>query len=216
MRKEIASTGVPLLRRLAAYAADRAGVAPEKIAAQRFPFWRPLLSKAQTSRLLDYLVFDHHPAGHSRPAAAQFRIDQSTTLPPAWHELLQRWEGTPTGLYELESWSGEFARCRDALGDAGSIEVVPLERSSPRVSNHMAIALRPLPLNSGFMHPAALTVFEGRAVGEIADAVRSRHHAFVRSTRIVSLADFLALAPTVLDEEAAVSPLGSRIVLPGS
>src|SRR5579872_192768 len=58
------SDALPLLRELGRFAAQRSATAPERIAAERFPFWQPPLNRVKGARLLDYLIFDYRHDKH--------------------------------------------------------------------------------------------------------------------------------------------------------
>ena len=58
------------------------------------------------------------------------------------------------------------------------------------------------------------TTFGARTVEDVAQGVRARHIEYVRVKRIVGMDDFLRLAPTALDEEAAPAP--ASIIVPGA
>jgi len=84
------------------------------------------------------------------------------------------------------------------------------------IADGAPVALRALPALDAFVCLGRPTVFGDRDVERIAGAIRQRHLDFVRSQRIVGMDDFLRLAPTALDEEAASSTRDSGIILPGA
>jgi hypothetical protein len=211
--RELTAHGLPLLRELGRFAAQRTGAPPEAIAAERFPFWRPPLDKQRGARLLDYLIFDHRVSGRS--AIQEYLAERGPIVTPQWRALLEVWETASMRLYVLEGWSGGFARCRPALpGDGQAIDVMPLEADEARIQAQSPVALRALPLAAGFIYAAWPTTFGSRGVDDLIAAAVARHHAFVRSERIVSVEEFLRLAGTTFDEEAA-GPAPSSIILPG-
>src|SRR5579864_1281606 len=108
-RREVSATALPLLRELGRFAAQRAGIQPEKIAAERFPFWRPPLSQAQAARLLEYLIFDYHVEKYGNSAVREFAVERAPLLPQPSQALLPAWLEATTRLYVLESWSGGLA-----------------------------------------------------------------------------------------------------------
>ncbi len=202
--RELTAHGLPLLRELGRYAALRAGGSPEEIAAQRFPFWRPPLDKLRGARLLDYLIFDHRVG--ARSAIQEYLAERGPIVTQQWRALLEAWQDASMHLYEVERWSGGFARCRPVVPHEGAvIDVMPLEVADAPLAIAAPIALRALALGAGFVYPGWPVTFAARSVDDVTAAVVARHHAFVRTERIVSLEEFLRIAGTAFDEEAARS-----------
>lgn len=214
--RDLESHALPLLRELGQYAARRIAQPPERVAAERFPFWRPPLGRLQGARLLDYLIFDHALEQHGATAAREFAAERAPLLPLPQQALLRSWLDVPTQLFVLDSWSGGFANVR-APEDAGApqLDVMPLERDEPLVPSGRPIALRPLPAGGAHVYPAWPTTFGARSVHEVIEAIHVRHHGYVRRERIVSFEEFLRLEPTVFDEAAAAGSTAPRIIVPG-
>jgi SEC-C motif-containing protein len=213
--RELEADALPLLRELGRYAAQRGGVAPEKVAAERFSFWRPPLDRIHTARVLDYLIFDYRPAGQSRSAIEEYLAERGPITAASWRKLMEGWVGVTIRLYSLEQWSGGFARCRAVLPDDGhSIEVTPLETGGPTLAGGAPLALRALPVESSSIYPGWPVTFGERTTVDVSAAIVARHHAFVRRERIVSLEEYLRLEATAFDEEAA-SVTRSTIIVPG-
>lgn len=213
--RELQAHGLPLLRELGRFATGRSGMAPEAIAAERFPFWRPPLDRLRASRLLDYLIFDHRPASYGRSAAEEYLSDRGPIMTPRWRELLAAWQDVSMQLFAVEGWSAGFVRCRASLPPDGSLlEVMPLERADAIIPDEAPVALRPLAVGPGFVYPSWPLTFGDRTLQDVALALTARHHDFVRRERIVSMEEFLRLEGTAFDQEAAGgSP--SPIILPG-
>lgn len=211
--RELQTEGLGLLRELGRFASQRTQAAPESIAAERFPFWRPPLDRQHASRLLDYLIFDYHPNAYGRSAAQEYLAERGPVIRDRWRDLLSAWQDESMRLFALEQWSGGFARCRPVLPREGPvIEVMPLERGDA-IGEGSPIALRALPIGARFVYASWPVTFEKRAVDDVREAIVARHHAFVRTERIVSLEEFLKLRDTAFDEEAAsVAP---AIIVPG-
>ena len=214
LRAEVTAHALPLLRELGRYAVERAGSSPERIAAERFSFWRPPLTRVQSARLLDYLIFDHSITKHGPSAAAQYASERGPLLPERWASLLKGWT-TPTTLLTFAGWSGGLLQCVSALEEgSNTLDVVVLEPQTDQLlRENEPLGLRALPVGEGYLYPSWPLQFHGRSVEDVVSAVKARHHAFVRRERIVSLAEFLRLEPTVLDEEAA-SATQSAIIVP--
>lgn len=211
--RELRTEGLGLLRELGRFASQRAQAAPESIAAERFPFWRPPLDRQHASRLLDYLIFDYHPNAYGRSAAQEYLAERGPVMRDRWRDLLSAWQDESMRLFALEQWSGGFARCRPVLPREGPlIEVMPLERGDA-IGEGSPIALRALPIGARFVYASWPVTFDKRTVDDVREAIVARHHGFVRTERIVSLEEFLKLRGTAFDEEAAsVSP---AIIVPG-
>jgi hypothetical protein len=215
--REVSASALPLLRELARYAAARAGEAPEAIAAQRFPFWHGALDRIRASRVLDYLIFDYRPAAFARTAAAEYLAERSPVLSARWRELLESWHAATMQLFALEQWSAGFARVRPVLPEgAGHLDVMPLERAEHAVTaDESPIALRALPVVGDLcVYGSWPVTFGNRSVDDVRQSIVARHHAFVRQERLVSLEDFLALAGTAFDAEAA-GGTATQIIVPG-
>jgi len=213
---QLEAHALPLLRELGQFAARRAALPPEKVAAERFPFWRPPLSPAQGARLLEYLIFDYRAERHGPTAAAEFAEQRGPLLAPPAQALLRGWVDAATELYLLESWSGGFTRCRSALDAATpAIEVMPLERQDALIAAGSPVALRALAVGAAFIYPALPIAFGSRTLEDVLAAMQARHHAFVRRERIVPFEEFLRLEPTAFDEEAAAAASAPRIIVPG-
>jgi hypothetical protein len=213
--RELEQYGLPLMRELGRYATERAESRPETIAAERFPFWRPPLDRMRASRLLDYLIFDYRPASYGRSAAEEYLAQRGPILAPRWRELLAAWQKVTMRLYVLEGWSAGMACCRQILPEAEqTIEVMPLERPEARIAAQSPVALRPLFIGGLAVYGSWPITFPGRSVEDVRASMITRHHAFVRSQRIVGLEEFLAIDGTVFDEEAAASS-ASKILIPG-
>jgi SEC-C motif len=212
---ELEAQGLPLLRELGRYAAQRAGARPETIAAERFPFWRPPLDRIRASRLLDFLIFDYRPASYGRNAASEYLAERGSVISARWRELLTVWQDVSMRLFVLEQWSGGFARCRPVLPDGGAaIDVMSLERPDTTIADESPIALRALPLGEFFVFGSWPVTFGNRSVDDVRESIIARHHAFVRRERIVSLEDFLRTEGTAFDEENAAGT-SSQIIIPG-
>jgi hypothetical protein len=213
--RELEQHGLPLLRELGRYAVTRSASPPEKIAGERFPFWRPPLDRIRASRLLDYLIFDHRPTAYGNSAAQDYLQERAPLLNDTWRRLLADWQNSTMRLYVLDQWSGGFARCRCVLPQAAqTIEVMPLERAEAKIADESPIALRALPLGNLFVYASWPTTFGDRSVEDVRESVVARHHAYVRRERIVSIEEFLGHSGTVFDEEAAAVST-SKIILPG-
>jgi len=213
--RELQAHGLPLLRELGRYATQRAGVTPEAIAAERFPFWRPPLDQTRASRLLDYLIFDYRPAKYGRSAVEEYLAERGPIVTPVWLALLGTWQSISMRLYVLEQWSAGFARCRPIMpDDGGSKDVLPLERADVTIEDESPLALRALPMGPGFVYPSWPVTFGGRNVADVTAGIVARHHSFVRRERIVSMEEFLRVDGTAFDEEAA-GGLPSQIIVPG-
>jgi hypothetical protein len=91
---------------------------------------------------------------------------------------------------------------------------MPLEQSAP-IAADVPLALRALVAGPLHFSIGAALLFPERSTGDVAAALRDRHLAFVRNTRIVGLSDYLRANPRVLDEEAARERVQSRIFIPG-
>jgi len=213
---------LPLLAELARFAEAAWRRPLESAARTAFPFWRRALDDAMAARVVDYLIFDHRHERFGRTALDQFILERGYRLDDRSRELLTSWQGTTQLLYRTESWSAGFLQCSDALIEAPrGISVWPLGRNAGLVTDDSPVALRALTLEKipELGHAVCLgrpTKFGGRSVNEVVVAVRQRHLDFVRTQRIVSIDEFLRLAPTALDEEAAVVASGSAIILPGA
>ena len=211
---ELQRDALPLLRELGRYASERSGSAPQTIAAERFPFWRPPADRIKTARLLDYLIFDHR-VQHGITAVEEYLGQRGPLITQAQRKLLEAWQSRGIRLYMLEGWSGGFACCSASLPDDGArIEVAPLERSDSTIKPGSPIALRALPVGPAFLFPSWPISFGNRTAADVAASIVARHHAYVRTQRIVALDDFLRLESTVFDEEAAAA-LASPIIVPG-
>jgi|GEM_PF-1598237 len=214
--RELDAFALPLLRDLGQFAARRANTSPEKIAAERFPFWRPPMNSMQGSRLLDYLIFDYHPDKYGVSAASEYAAERSSLLPSQSQFILQQWINVSTQLYVLSSWSAGFAACRPATDEgAAVVDVMPLEREGPLIAPGRPVALRALPVGHAFVYPSWPITFGSRSAADVLGSVQARHHTFARRERIVSFEDFLKLEPTAFDEEAAVDMSAPRIIIPG-
>ncbi len=212
--RQISAVGIPLLRELGRFAGQQAGQPPETIAAQRFPFWRPPLDKMRAARLLDYLIFDYRPNTYGRNAIEEYIAQRQSIVTPEWRTLLEAWQSVGMELYVLERWSAGFALCRSVLPHSErDKEVMPLE-SGPEIAPGSAIALRALPVGELFVYASWPTTFGDRSIDDVIESVIARHHAFVRSERIVSMEDFLRLDGTVF-EEIAAAPTHGGIIVPG-
>ena len=211
---ELQAHALPLLRELGRFATQRLQKAPEAVAAVRFPFWQPPLDRVRTSRLLDYLIFDDRTGSYGRSAASEYLAERGPLLTEEWRSLLEAWQDVTMQLFVLEQWSGGFARCRPVLPEEGvTIEVMPLETGAA-LGDGSPVALRALPVASRFVYASWPITFGDRSVDDVRQALVARHHAFVRSERIVSLSEFFAVRATAFDEEAAALR-GSQIILPG-
>ena len=211
---ELQAHALPLLRELGRFATQRLQKPPEAVAAERFPFWQPPLDRVRTSRLLDYLIFDDHAGSYGRNAAAEYLAERGPLLTEEWRSLLEAWQDVTMRLFALEQWSGGFARCRPELPEEGAtIEVMPLE-TGPAIKDGLPVAVRALPVASRFVYASWPVTFGERALDDVRQALVARHHAFVRSERIVNLSEFFALRATAFDEESA-AVRGSQIILPG-
>ncbi len=205
---------MPLLRELGRFAVQRRDAEPETIAAERFPFWRAPLDRSRTARLLDYAIFDYRLGGHGPTAVAEYLAQRGSIVSIPWRSLLETWQDVGMALYTAREISNSFVVCRRVLPAAGGdIEVTPLEQGA-HVAPGSPVALRALPVASGFVYPAAPVTFGARSSDEVSAAIVARHHAYVRSQRIVSLEDFLRIEGTAFDETAADAS-GSAIILPG-
>lgn len=213
--RSLTTRGLPLLRELGRFAAQRTSSPPEVIAAERFPFWHPPLDKIRAARLLDYLIFDYRPTTHGRTAIQQYLAERGPIVSPEWRELLEGWQSVSMRLFALEQWSAGFARCRAALPDDGRvIDVMPLETTDVAIAPGAPVAIRALPVGVGFVYASSPSTFGSRSTAEVIAAIVARHHDFVRRERIVSLEEFLRLEGTAFDEEAA-GPAPSPIIVPG-
>ncbi|MDQ6767170.1 MAG: SEC-C domain-containing protein [Candidatus Eremiobacteraeota bacterium] len=212
--RQLQADALPLLRELGRYASQRSSAAPQSVAAERFPFWRPPLDRGRAARLVDYLIFDYR-SGSSRASIEEYLAERGSIVAARWRELMQAWQATSMQLYALEQWSGGFARCRTVLPEGGAIiDVMPLENTELPIEPGAPIALRALPVGHAFIYPGRPVTFGKRSVADVAAAVVARHHAYVRRERIVSLDQFLCLEATAFDEEAASSS-PSTIIVPG-
>ena len=213
--RELQTNALPLLRELGRFSMQRGAAAPDAIASERFGFWRPPLDRTRAARVLDYAIFDFRAGGQTRTAAQEYLAERGPVVTPQWRALLEAWQDTSMRLYTLEHWSGGFARCRAALPDDGrTIDIMPLETSDMLPVAGLPLALRALPVAQAFMYPAWPVTFDQRTTADVSAAIVARHHAYVRSERIVGLDEFLRLESTAFDQEAAT---GSRstIIVPG-
>ena len=212
---------LPLLAELARFAEAAWRQPLEAVARTAFPFWRRALDDAMAARVVDYLIFDHRHERFGRTALDQFILERSYRLDDRSRALLTSWQGSTQRLYRTDNWSAGFLGCSDALAQTRAISVWPLGRNAGLVTDGSPVALRALTLERipELGHAICLgrpTQFGGRSAEQVVAAVRQRHLNFVRSQRIVSIDEFLRLAPTALDEEAAVVASGSGIILPGA
>lgn len=206
----------PLLAKLARFAEVSAGAALETIAREEFPFWRGPLTVARGARIVDYLIFEHRPKHFGRRVVEQFAIDVGPTLSDAAQEILGDWVDAPRSFFETVDWSGGFTDCVDLLSETPQrISVIDMEGSwKPPIGE--PVALRPLRVGPAYLCAGKPMDFTGRSPAEALEGIRRRHLDFVRRSRIVGIREFLRLAPTALDEEAARAPSSSTIIVPGS
>jgi hypothetical protein len=216
---------LPLLSDLARFAEAATRQPLEAVARKDFPFWRGPLDDAMAARVVDHLMFDLRHERFGRTAIDQYVLERANALSEQSRALLKAWQGATQRLYRVESWSAGFLQCTDLLGDAsGSISVWPLGRNAGLVAEGSPVALRALATNSDpdahdvrFVCLGRPTQFGQRSAEQVAAAIRQRHLDFVRSKRIVGIDEFLRIAPTVLDEEAAAAGAPtSGIILPGA
>ena len=213
---------LPLLAEIARFAEAATRRPLEAVARDAFPFWRRPLDDAMAARVVDYLIFNHRHERFGRTALDQFLLERSYRLDEKRRALLTSWQGTTQRLYRVDGWSAGFLRCGDLLTEEQrSISVWPLGRNAGLVSENSPVALRALSLErvpelGHFISLGRPTQFGGRSAEQALAAIRQRHLDFVRSQRIVSIDEFLRLAPTALDEEAAPVGASSGIILPGA
>jgi hypothetical protein len=212
----LTSSAVPLMVRLARYAEGAAGVPLETVARDDFPFWRGPRTRAQGARVLDHLLFEARGAAGGGRIAARFAEDVGNGLDDDQRALLAGWTATPRRVYRaVGSWLG-FADCADVLDASVPVKSVYDIDEQWRPIPGAVVALRALPVAGGFFCAGAPASFGTRSSEDVAEHLRARHLDFVRSERIASIDDFLRLAPTAIDEEAARRLGGSSIIVPGA
>lgn len=219
-RVEFAATfeavALPLLTRLARFAESAAQSRLEAVAREEFPFWNGRFDKSRGARVVDFLMFEYRPRHFGRRTVEQFAIEVSPGLDPVAQAMLSSWVDSPRRLVQTGEWSGGFTTCADLLEEhAPSFDVFDIQAEWKPAEGSPA-AIRPLAVGEFFICTAHPLEFSGRSASEVADAIRRRHLEYVRTQRIVSIADFLKASPKTLDEEAARPPATSTIVLPGA
>ena len=219
---ELERVVLPLLAEVARFAEAATRRPLEAVAREAFPFWRRALDDAMAARVVDYLIFDHRHEHFGRTALAQFLLERSYRLDEKSRALLTSWQDTTQRLYRVDGWSAGFLQCSDLLAEERrSISVWPLGRNAGIVTEGSPVALRALSLESvpelgHFICLGRPTQLRGRSAEQAVVAIRQKHLDFVRSQRIVGIDEFLRLAPTALDEEAAAAATGSGIIVPGA
>lgn len=219
-RVEFAATletvALPLLTRLARFAESAAQSPLEAIAREEFPFWNGRLDKARGARVVDFLMFEYRPRHFGRRTVEQFAVEVSPGLDPSSQALLSAWVDAPRRLVQTSEWSGGITTCVDLLDEnAPTFDVFDVQAEWKPAEGSLA-AIRALAAGRFFIctgHPLEIA---GRSAVEVADEMRRRHLDYVRTQRIVSMADFLKASPKALDEEAARLPATSTIILPGA
>jgi hypothetical protein len=207
---------LPLLSRLAKFAESAMRTPLDAVARTEFPFWRTALDDAMAARIVDHLMFDMRLERYGRTAIDQFVLEQGNVLSAEERTLLTAWGEARRRLYRVDGWSAGFIICTDVLAEqAQQIRVWPLGRDAGLIADGAPVALRALSAADAFMSVGRPTTFGSRPVEDVAQAVRQRHVDYVRSKRIVGLDEFLRLAPTSLDEEAAPLP-ATGIIVPGA
>ncbi|HME81932.1 MAG TPA: SEC-C domain-containing protein [Candidatus Eremiobacteraceae bacterium] len=208
---------LPSLSQLARFAESSSGLTLDLVARTEFPFWRVPLDDVAATRVVDHLIFDVRLERYGRTAIDQFLLERGALLGAGERTMLGAWAATPRRLYRVDGWSAGFLQVSDVLSEAPQqLSVWPLGRGAGLIADGAPVALRALPALDAFVCLGRPTVFGDRDVERIAGAIRQRHLDFVRSQRIVGMDDFLRLAPTALDEEAASSTRDSGIILPGA
>lgn len=210
------ASALPLLSRLAKFAETAMRTPLEAVARTEFPFWRAALDDAMAARVVDHLMFDVRLERYGRTAIEQYLLEQEHLLSADERAMLVAWGEARRRLYRVDHWSAGFIVCMDVLAEQPQeMRVRPLGRGSGLIADGAPIALRALPAADAFMSVGKPTTFASRSVEDVAQSLRARHVDYVRSTRIVGLDEFLRLAPTALDEEAAPSP-AAGIIVPGA
>lgn len=207
-------TALPLLSEVAR-STERYAPRPDSIAREFFPFWRGPLDDAKAARLMDFEIFDFVLPGLGRRGVEQFMAERGERLTDAERAMVDEWSAAAFRLYVVESWSGGFVRCNDALAEDGAvIDVLPLRGRGP-IGEGSPIALRALASSGGaFFCTTSPLQFGDRSSTDVIEAIRARHLDFVRRRKIVGIEDFLRVAPTALDEEAAIGASMGRIIVP--
>jgi SEC-C motif len=213
---ELEAVALPLLTRLARFAESAAQSGLESIAREEFPFWNGRIDAARGARVVDFLMFEYRPRHFGRRTVEQFAIETSSGLDTPARAVLSSWVDAPRRLVQTGEWSGGFTRCVDVVDEnAPAFDVFDVQ-AAWKPAQGVAAALRPLAVGRFFICTGKPLEFAGRSALDVADSMRRRHLDYVRTQRIVSIADFLRASPKALDEEAARPPATSTIVLPGA
>jgi len=208
---------LPTLAQLARFAQAGAGGTLEGLAAAEFPFWSGRLDDARSSRLVEHLMFDARLERYGRTAIEQFVLERGPSLSNAARTLVESWRDSSRRLYRVDRWSAGFLHCTDVLAEEPQpLAVWPLGSGSGLIADGAPVALRGLPAFDASICVGRPTRFSDRSTEQVAEAIRARHLDYVRSRRIVGIDEFLRLAPTVLDEEAARDRSRSGIIVPGA
>ena len=216
---------LPQLASLARFAETATRQPLEAVARTAFPFWRGRLDEAMTTRVVDYLMFDVRHERFGRTAIDQYVLERGHALGEQARAVVTSWQTATRRLYRVDGWSAGFLLCTDALAeDLRPISVWPVGRSAGVVSDGAPVALRALSIEAAEEFKAGQyvcvgrpTQFGARSVDDVIAGIKRRHLDFVRTQRIVSIDDFLRLAPTALDEEAAAAAVpASGIIVPGA
>lgn len=208
---------LPTLAELARFAQAGAGGPLEALAGRAFAFWTGPLDEERSSRLVEHLMFDARLERYGRTAIEQFVLERGPRLGEPQRALVERWRETRRRLYRVDGWEAGFLRCSDALPEqANAISVWALGQGAGLVADGAPVALRALPALDSFVAIGKPTTFHDRSLEDVRDAIKARHLNYVRSTRIVSFDDYLRLAPTALDEEAACGGVRQSIIVPGT
>jgi hypothetical protein len=211
------ATALPLLSGLLKFAETATRAPLESVAAADFPFWHGAFDEAKASRVVEHLMFDARLERYGRTAIDEFVLERAHALREDERRLLADWQAARHRLYRVDGWSAGFLRCRDLLTEeAAEVRVWPLGRAAGLISDGAPVALRALPAADAAVCIGRPTQFGARQAEEVAQAVRSRHLAFVRSQRIIGIDEFLRVVPVVLDEEAAAGSRASSIIVPGA
>jgi hypothetical protein len=212
----IEAHALPLLSRLAKFAENAMRTPLDAVARKEFPFWRKALDEAMAARVVDHLMFDVRLERYGRTAIDQFVLEQAHLLGADERTMLATWGEARRRLYRVDGWSAGFLMCTDTLAEQPQqIKVWPLGHGAGLIADGAPVALRALSAADAFVSVGRPTTFGSRSVEDVGQAVRARHVDFVRSKRIVGLDEFLRVAPTALDEEAAPLP-AAGIIVPGA
>jgi len=207
---------LPVLSELAGFAERNAGAALDAIARRYFPYWTAPLDDRQATRALDFLMFDMRLEGIGGRAIDEFIIERGDGAAAEERAMLTAWSQALRALYVVESWSGGFVTCIDALDDEPRrIEVLPLRGDGP-LAKGRPIALRPMECAGGFFCIGSPLEFGEQNADDVIAEVKRRHFDYVRNRRIAGVADYLRFEPTALDEVAARGRKRSVIVIPGA